>query len=143
MAAVYHYREVRERIDAELDQQRRQHGIAASAVVMAEQTRQWLAALPQALLTQEQTLRQTMDGFTALHPLAVGDVIVIPQRLPHALQHGVRTIEFQTPVYERQIVSFAQKVLTQNHWDTAAAMQITQLDPYVAPRISCRRNRRM
>ncbi|MGI9284070.1 MAG: hypothetical protein ACR2P1_01645 [Pseudomonadales bacterium] len=133
MEAVNRYRQVRERIDAELDQQRAQQGIDASAVVTAEQTRQWLSAVPQALRTQEKTLRQTMDEFTGLHPLAVGDVIVIPQRLPHALQHGVRTIEFQTPVYERQIVSFAQKVLTQSHWDTAAAMQITQLDPYVAP----------
>ncbi|MGI9294405.1 MAG: hypothetical protein ACR2PS_10525 [Pseudomonadales bacterium] len=131
--AVNRYRVVREHIDAALDQQREQLGIAASAVVTAVQSRQWLAALPQALRTQEQTLRQTMEEFTGLHPLAVGDVIVIPQRLPHALQHGVRTIEFQTPVYERQIVSFAQKVLTQNHWDTAAAMQITLLDPYVAP----------
>lgn len=131
--AVDRYREVREHIDAELDRQRQQHGITAGAVITAEQTRQWLTTLPQALLIQEQTLRQAMDSFTGLHPLAVGDVIVIPQRLPHALQHGVRTIEFQTPVYERQIVSFAQKVLTQNHWDTAAAMQITQLEPYVTP----------
>jgi hypothetical protein len=133
MAAVDRYRQVRARIDAELDLQREQHGMAAGAVVAAEQTRQWLAELPPALFEQEKTLRQTMDEFTALYPLAVGDVVAIPQRLPHALQHGMRTIEFQTPVYERQIVSFAQKVLTQSHWDTAAAMQITRLEPYVAP----------
>lgn len=132
MAAVAHYHQVREQIDAELDRQRQHHGIGATEVVSAALTRQWLAAVSPALRANELTLRQTMDEFTALYPLAVGDVIVIPQLLPHALQHGVRTIEFQTPVYERQIVSFAQKVLTQSHWDTEAAMQLTQLDPYVA-----------
>ncbi len=132
LSAVADYRRVRETIDAELDQQRQQRGIGATEVLSAAQTQQWLAKLSPELCAQEQTLRRAMDEFTALYPLQVGDVVVIPQRLPHALQHGVRTIEFQTPVYERQIVSFAQKVLTQNHWDTEAAMQITQLDPYVA-----------
>ncbi len=133
IAAVTEYRQIRERIDAELDQQRQQNGIGATEVVSAAQTRHWLNGLSPQLCEQEATLRQTMDEFTALYPLAVGDVIVIPQRLPHALQHGVRTIEFQTPVYERQIVSFAQKVLTQGHWDTASAMAVTQLDPYAKP----------
>ncbi len=133
MAAVADYRQVRQQIDAELDRQREQHGLAANAVISADQTRRWLADIAPELCALEQTLRQTMDEFTALYPLAVGDVIVIPQCLPHALQHGVRTIEFQTPVYERQIVSFAQKVLTQSDWDTKAAMQLTQLDPYCAP----------
>src|SRR5690606_1418787 len=45
------------------------------------------------------------------------------------LQHGVRTIEFQTPVYERSILSFAQQVLTQDHWDTRAAVARMRLTP--------------
>ena len=36
-------------------------------------------------------------------------------------------MEFQTPVYERKILSFAQKVLTQDHWDTEEALQVAQL----------------
>ncbi|MDZ7685161.1 MAG: hypothetical protein U5O39_09315 [Gammaproteobacteria bacterium] len=32
-------------------------------------------------------------------------------------------IEFQTPHYKRYILSFAQKVLTQDHWDTQAAVE--------------------
>ena len=64
-----------------------------------------------------------MDAFSAMLPLQVGDVVRVPLLFPHSLQHGVRTVEFQTPVFERQILSFAQKVLTQNHWDTADAVQ--------------------
>jgi hypothetical protein len=46
----------------------------------------------------------------------------VPLLTPHSLQHGVRTVEFQTPVYERKILSFAQEVLTQSHWDTKDAV---------------------
>ena len=49
--------------------------------------------------------------------------------LPHALQHGVRVVEFQTASYERKILSFAQQVLTQDHWDTAAAVARMRLLP--------------
>ena len=62
-------------------------------------------------------------------PDEVGDVVEVPLLLPHSLQHGVRTIEFQTPVYERKILSFAQKVLTQDHWDTASAIEQMDLLP--------------
>jgi hypothetical protein len=41
----------------------------------------------------------------------------------------VRTVEFQTPVYERKILSFAQKVLTQEHWDTREAVEQALLLP--------------
>jgi mannose-6-phosphate isomerase class I len=70
-----------------------------------------------------------MDSFTHMRPLAVGDVVVVPLLMPHSLQHGVRTVEFQTPVYERQILSFAQRVLTQDHWDTPAAVEQMRLAP--------------
>ena len=82
------------------------------------------------LVADEKRLRESMNDFTALAPLRVGDVIKVPLLLPHSLQHGVRTIEFQTPVYERKILSFAQQVLTQDHWDTEAAVsQMTLLPP--------------
>jgi hypothetical protein len=75
-----------------------------------------------ALLARERDLRAAMDSFTHLRPLRVGDVVKVPLLTPHSLQHGVRTIEFQTPVYERKILSFAQEVVTQNHWDTIEAV---------------------
>ena len=77
----------------------------------------------QALLAKELRLRNAMDGFSHLQPLSLGDVVKVPLLTPHSLQHGVRTVEFQTPVYERKILSFAQKVLTQDHWDTREAVR--------------------
>jgi hypothetical protein len=77
----------------------------------------------------ERQLRTAMDEYTHRQPLRVGDVVVIPLLVPHALQHGVRTIEFQTPVYERKILSFAQQVVTQDNWDTAEAVAQMLLRP--------------
>lgn len=117
--AVAEYEAVRREIDALLDEQAGQDVARREAL---------LAELPEALTSQERRLRTEMNGFTALRPLRVGDVVKVPTDTPHALQHGVRTIEFQTPVYERLIVAFAQKVLTQSHWDTDAAVAKMLLD---------------
>lgn len=83
----------------------------------------------ESLLQQEAQLRRSMESYTHMRPLEVGDVVVVPLLMPHSLQHGVRTIEFQTPVYERMILSFAQRVLTQNHWDTGEAVAQMRLLP--------------
>ena len=88
----------------------------------------------QADRTEEERLaRAAMEAFTAMQDLRVGDVVAVPTLTPHALQHGVRVVEFQTPVYERLIVSFAQKVLTQDQWDTADATTQMHLDPPQKP----------
>jgi hypothetical protein len=78
---------------------------------------------------RERQLRQRMDRFTALRPLKEGDVVQVPLLLPHALQHGVRVVEVQSATYERKILSFAQKVLTQEHWDTREAVSLMRLLP--------------
>lgn len=77
---------------------------------------------------QETEHREAMEAFTGLRTLGVGDVVVVPTWLPHALLHGVRVIEFQTPSYERYILSFPQQVLTQDHWDTEAVVGRIRLD---------------
>jgi len=100
LAAVQHYERIRRAIDA---------GEAVSG-------------------DEEARRRAAMEAFTDLRKLAVGDVVVVPTWLPHSLQHGVRVIEFQTPSYERYIISFAQQVLTQDHWDTEAAVPRMRLD---------------
>jgi hypothetical protein len=104
-----------------------------AAVQAYEEVRREIDALdgesPIELKHREQALRQAMNAFTHMRPLGVGDVVVVPLLMPHSLQHGVRTIEFQTPVYERQILSFAQRVLTQDHWDTADAVAQMRLTP--------------
>jgi hypothetical protein len=76
---------------------------------------------------EEKTLRNKMEEFTSLRSLRVGDVIQVHPFTPHSLQHGVRVVEFQTPHYERFILSFAQKVLTQDHWDTNEAMDCVRV----------------
>lgn len=81
------------------------------------------------LVMQELSLRKRMDAFTHMRPLKVGDVVHVPTWFPHSLQHGVRVVEFQTQTYERLIVSFAQKVLTQDHWDTADAIDGMSVGP--------------
>jgi hypothetical protein len=127
-ASVAAYEEVRREIDAALDQRRTQQGIALDAPVAPDQLLDWQQALDSGLLAREQQLRREMDAFSCLLPLRVGDVVKVPCYTPHALQHGVRTVEFQTPVYERKILSFAQKVLTQGHWDTDEAVGLMALE---------------
>jgi mannose-6-phosphate isomerase class I len=129
LAAVRQYRAVRFEIDTLLDAMRVKAGIALDAAVSASQQKTWLADVAPHLQTQEQALRVAMDSFYGHLPLKLGDVIKVPCLVPHSLQHGVRTIEFQTPVYERKILSFAQKVLTQAHWDTEQAMTLSQITP--------------
>ena len=80
--------------------------------------------------------RRHMESFTRLLPLAVGDVVRVEPYFPHSLQHGVRVVELQTPTYERHIISFAQKVLTQDHWDSATAIADMSLDPAPEPQRS-------
>jgi len=72
--------------------------------------------------------RHAMESFTGVQALSPGDVVVVPTWVPHSLQHGVRVVEFQTPAYERFIISFAQQVRTQDHWDSDHAIANLNLD---------------
>ena len=78
---------------------------------------------------QQAACRENVERFSVLQPLRLGDVVVVPTWLPHSLQHGVRVVEFQTPTFERHIISSSQKVVTQDHWDSAAAIARMQLAP--------------
>lgn len=128
LAAVQAYEKTRRLIDEAIDTQRHSESIGINEPVDASRLSTWLQQVPAELRQQEQSERATMDSFSQLRPLSVGDVVKVPCLLPHSLQHGVRTVEFQTPVYERLIVSFAQKVLTQPHWDTTRAAQLMSLE---------------
>jgi hypothetical protein len=129
LAAVRAYRAARQEIDRQLDVRRAAAGIAADAPLPAATLRGWLAELPAGIQARERELRAAMERFTGMRRLALGDVVKVPCLVPHSLQHGVRTVEFQTPVYERLILSFAQKVLTQADWDTEAAAALLRMDP--------------
>ncbi len=128
LTAVKNYEIVRYKIDKLLDCEQTKLGEEIDSPVNAATLQRLIAPIPEALNQQEQKARELMNSFSAVQPLQVGDVVTIPCFVPHALQHGVSTLEFQTPVYERKILSFAQKVLTQNHWDTEAALEKVLLD---------------
>lgn len=65
--------------------------------------------------------------------LRPGDAVTIPLRVPHSLLKGVHVIEFQTPVFERKILAASQPVVTQQGWDTDAA--VATMDLAVQPRV--------
>tara|TARA_B100000809_G_scaffold265571_1_gene324822 strand:- start:77 stop:1477 length:1401 start_codon:yes stop_codon:yes gene_type:complete len=125
--AVKAYELVRREIDIRFDRQREQAGFGLKEPLNAQTLKSWHGLLPITLQERELMLRRVMESFTAMKPLQLGDVVKVPCFTPHALQHGVRTVEFQTPVYERKILSFGQKVLTQSHWDTERALQLMSL----------------
>lgn len=80
------------------------------------------------LAVAETLAREATLAFTDELLLEVGDVVCVPTWVPHSLQQGVRVVEFQTPTYERFILSSSQKVLTQDRWDSAMAVERMQLD---------------
>lgn len=127
-SAISDYRTCRFEIDQALDRCRQRDGLALNAPVEPERQQQWLAELPVELVEREGSLREALFDHTQLHELVPGDVVKVPTLTPHSLQHGVRAVEFQTPVYERLIVAFAQKVLTQEHWDSEEALELMNLD---------------
>ncbi|RYG19309.1 MAG: hypothetical protein EOO07_07080 [Chitinophagaceae bacterium] len=134
LRSVREYEKVRRQIDALLDAEKRRENIGVNEAIDARKLKTLSVSIPRELILEEKHLRSVMDSFTALRNLQIGDVVKIPCLVPHALQHGVRTVEFQTPVYERKILSFAQKVLTQEHWDTEAALAKSLCDtPDQAP----------
>lgn len=126
--AVAAYQKIRIEIDACFDVRRKEANIAVNEPLDAHTLKSWQALLPEPLQQKELQLRREMESFTAIKPLQLGDVVKVPCFTPHSLLHGVRTIEFQTPVYERKILSFAQKVLTQSGWDTDQALPLMSLD---------------
>lgn len=132
LTAVEAYQQARRAIDCLLDQKKSEQGLALNQPVAAWQLKLWINEISQhienkELIESEKSLKQALNRFIAQHPLALGDVVVVPRLVPHALQHGVRVVEFQTPVYERKILSFGQKVLTQAHWDTREALDMVDM----------------
>lgn len=128
LAAVNDYYQVRSQIDARLDVEREQRALALDQPLLPAIAHELAAVIPESLQRKEQQYREAMDSFSQTHKLRVGDVVKVPVHVPHALQHGVTCIEFQTAHYEREILSFGQKVLTQSGWDTEEALREIVLD---------------
>ncbi len=136
LQAVQNYEQIRRQIDKIFDQRRREQGLDLNQPVETDLLKEWHRQLTPELQQQELVLREAMNRFTHLQGLREGDVVKVPCLTPHALQHGVRTVEFQTPVYERKILAFGQKVLTQERWDTEAAVDLMSLQPQVEQKLT-------
>ena len=133
LQSVRAYETVRRQIDCHLDELKLSEGLDPNEPVSSLQLTNWINKLllstdNKDLFDRELTLRDAMNEFVASYPLKLGDVVTVPNLVPHALQHGVRVVEFQTPVYERKILSFNQKVLTQTCWDTEEALTLVDMD---------------
>jgi hypothetical protein len=128
LRSVADYRKVRMTIDGHLDEKRTAANLELDSEVPVAQMKMWLGELPIELSQRESTLREAMNHFTHLRNIRVGDVITVEPFFPHSLQHGVRVVEFQTASYERHILAFGQKVLTQANWDTEQAVTQAILD---------------
>jgi len=76
----------------------------------------------------EAAARSRVLAFTRSVPVRPGDVVTVPAGYPHALQHGVRVVEIQTPNHQRSIVYATQRVVTQPRWDSAAAVARMRLE---------------
>jgi len=120
--AVTEYRLTRNEVDAQLKSLKKQQGLVAGSLLAPAEYNEFIAQIDPELKAREEHLRKIMYRHTGMLDLSVGDVVTVAPMVPHSLQHGVRVIEFQTPHYERYILSFGQEVLTQDHWDTDRAL---------------------
>ena len=127
------YERVRREIDAHLDQALRNQGEDPDQPIRPELHRELLEALPKSLCAGEAEKRTAVESLVGSVPLRPGDVVTLPPGVLHSLRHGVKVIEFQTPTYERLIAMFAQKVLTQPHWDVDEAVNLMDRSPYQPP----------
>lgn len=127
------YEEVRREIDSRLDKALKARGLPLDQPAAEEVMDEVAAALPAKLKKSESKLRAEAEAFIGIYPLRKGDVACLPPGVLHSLQHGVKVVEFQTPTYERLIAMFAQKVMTQNHWDTKKALEQMRKEAYNPP----------
>ena len=122
LSSVERYQQCRNYIDSKLDEMKISLGLSQDEIIESRLYQTLTGALDRSLVDEEKMLREEMYRFTKLHEIKVGDAVKVNPYIPHSLQHGVRVVEFQTPHYERYILSFGQKVITQDHWDTKAAL---------------------
>jgi hypothetical protein len=94
-------------------------------------------AVPREWREKEAKLESEINRYVGWLDLRQGDVVKVQRRVPHSLQYGITVVEFQTPVYERLIVTFNQKVLTQSHWDVSKAFEIMEINQPLAQNLLC------
>ena len=116
--AVKRYESLRNTIDQQVIDMKLADGFSKESALTPAMYTSYLDRIPRSQRQQERAQRAEMYDYTAMIDLTPGDVVRVRPLTPHSLQHGVRVVEFQTPHYERYILSFGQQVLTQDHWDS-------------------------
>ena len=124
LKAILSYKKIRFQIDKKIDDWKAKNKSPINQRGSLRAANQWSKCLSEEEVALEKKLRKEMESFSDYKSLKVGDTITIENKTPHALQAGVEAVEFQTPHYERLIISYPQKVLTQKDWDTEKAFQI-------------------
>lgn len=132
LKAYQEYEKVRKQVEFEFDKIREISGYTANESLTDEVLETFYQKLPPNLKENEAAAKQKAEEFVGWINIKVGDVINVETRVPHSLQHGIEVIEFQTPVYERKIISFDQKTLTQSNWDSKDAIEKIRTD-YISP----------
>jgi mannose-6-phosphate isomerase class I len=127
--AVKNYETVRSEVESHLKTFRDKDNINENAAISASKLQTYYKKLEINLVTQEANAKKELESFVGWKELEVGDVVSVETHVPHSLQHGVEVIEFQTPVYERFIISFDQKVLTQSNWNVDEAFEVMKMTP--------------
>ncbi len=122
---IQDYEAIRRTIDEALEEDLAGSGGISAVSLRGRQQAQ--AKQPAEWLRQEKRIRATVEQLLQVHSLRRGDVVTLPPKTLHSLRGGMRVLEFQTPTYERLIAMSSQKVLTQNHWDTQAALQLANM----------------
>lgn len=132
-AAFKRYEDVRRRIDALNDAALRERGRDPAQGVPPHLREELARRVPEALRAEEAQRRREAEAFLGHLDMPEGAVACLRPGVLHSLQHGVKVIEFQTPTYERLIAMFAQKVLTQSHWDIDDAVALMEKDVFHQP----------
>lgn len=137
--AIGNYEQVRREIDPVLDGLLRAEQRDPALPADLDTALRLRAALPRELRDRETAGRAAVDALLHRVDMPVGAVAVLPPGTLHSLRHGVNVVEFQTPTYERLVALSSQKVLTQDHWDTAEALATMDTEPYrlPAPTVLC------
>jgi hypothetical protein len=132
-AALKRYEEVRRQVDALCDTELQRLGVDPRHGIPAGRREQVMGTIPAALQAEELQRRQAVEAFLGHIDMPAGAVACLRPGVLHSLQHGVKVIEFQTPTYERLIAMFAQKVLTQSHWDVDRAVARMEKAAFTQP----------
>jgi hypothetical protein len=122
LAALKAYEQVRREMDGLIDAALSALALDPRQGAPAAQREEILGRVPAPLRAEEAKRREAVEAFLGYTEMPTGAVACLRPGVLHSLQHGVKVIEFQTPTYERFIAMFAQKVLTQSHWDVEEAV---------------------